>query len=34
MIKQLVRERKVIGKLQRAMDTLRVVGNDAVHPGK
>lgn len=34
MIKQLVRERKVIGKLQQAMDTLRVVGNDAVHPRK
>ena len=33
MIKQLVQERKVIGKLQEAMDTLRVVGNDAVHPG-
>lgn len=33
MIQQLVDERKAIGRVQKAMNSLRVIGNDAVHPG-
>lgn len=33
MIQQLVEERKAIGRVQKVMDALRVIGNDAVHPG-
>jgi hypothetical protein len=33
MIAQLVRDRKVIGRVKEAMDYVRVTGNDAVHPG-
>lgn len=33
MIQQLVEERKAIGRVQKAMDALRVIVNDAVHPG-
>lgn len=33
MIAQLVEEGKAMGRIQEAMDALRVIGNNAVHPG-
>ena len=33
-IKKMVKEGKISPKIQKALDTLRVTGNDAVHPGQ